>query len=84
MKNVLCAAYEEARASHGILLLAYVIMPDHVHLLVRHDQEMSDTLRPINGIAAHRVIQFLKSNGFEASLLKLRGESKERNHRRSL
>lgn len=45
---------------------------------------MEDVLRLINGIAAHRVIQYLKNNGFNDSLLKLRGESKARNHKHSV
>jgi putative transposase len=84
LKQVLCDAYAEARQTHGILFLAYVVMHDHVHLLVRHEQPMSDALRLINGIAARRVIQFLKENGYKSSLFKLRGGTKARNHKHSV
>src|SRR4051812_17092321 len=40
VKQVVCDAYAEARENHGLLILAYVIMPDHVHTLVRSEREM--------------------------------------------
>ena len=84
LKQVVCDAYAEARKNHGILILAYVIMLDHVHTLVYSDREMSDVLRLLNGITARRIIQYLKENGFESSLFKLRGEIRERNHKYSV
>jgi REP element-mobilizing transposase RayT len=84
LKQVLCDAYDEARRSHGILILAYVIMVDHVHLLVYSHKAMSEVLRLLNGISARRVIEYLKENGFESSLFKLRGEVRERNHKHSV
>jgi len=84
LKDILCGAYHEARRNHGLLILAYVIMFDHVHLLAYSDKEMEDALRLMNGIAAHRVIQYLKDNNFDESLFKLRGESKARNHKHSV
>ena len=84
LKLILCQAYAEARTSHGILILAYVIMTDHVHMLVRSDKTMSDPLRLMNGISARRIIQHLKDNGHEKSLFKLRGSARGRNHRHSV
>ena len=84
LKRVVCDAYEEVRRKHGILILAYVIMLDHVHLLVYSNKEMSEVLRLLNGVSARRVIQYLKENGFEDSLFKLRGETRERNHKHSV
>jgi REP element-mobilizing transposase RayT len=84
LKKVVCDAFAEARANHGVLILAYVIMPDHVHLLVRSEKEMKDVLRLLNGISARRVIQFLRENNFASSLFKLRGEVRERNHKHSV
>lgn len=84
MKQVLCDAYSEACISHGISILAYVIMSDHVHLLVYSKHELGAVLRLMNGIAARRVIQYLKANNFESSLFKLRGETKARNHKHSV
>ncbi len=84
VKQILCSAFNEVREKHAILFLAYVIMPDHVHLLLHSDKEMADALRLINGVAARRVIQYLKENGFDQSLFKLRGEIRERNHKHSV
>ncbi len=84
MKDVLCGAYQEACNRHGILMLAYVVMPDHTHLLTRSEQAMPDVLRLLNGVAARRIIQYLQENGFQNSLFKLRGEDKGRNHRHSV
>jgi len=84
LKHVLCDAYAEARTNHRILILAYVIMADHVHLLVRSAREIKDVVRLMNGVSARRVIQFLKENNFESSLFKLRGEVRKRNHKHSV
>jgi len=84
LKQVLCEAYDEVRKSHGMLILAYVIMLDHVHLLVYSEKEISEALRLLNGISARRVIEYLKANGFDQSLFKLRGEIRERNHKHSV
>jgi REP element-mobilizing transposase RayT len=84
LKRVLCDAYREACDRHGILMLAYVIMPDHTHLLTRAEREMDEVLRLLNGVAAKRIIDYLKDNGFEESLFKLRGEVRNRNHRHSV
>lgn len=84
LKQVVCDAFDEVRRRHKILILAYVIMPDHVHLLVYGDRRMEDVLRLLNGVSARRVIQYLKDNGFDNSLFKLRGETRERNHKHSV
>ncbi len=84
LKQVACDAYAEAQDRHGILILAYVIMLDHVHLLAYANREMEDVLRLMNGISARRIIQYLKENNFESSLFKLRGEVRERNHKHSV
>lgn len=84
VKKILCDAISEVRSKHRILILAYVIMLDHVHLLVYSEKEMTDVLRLLNGVTARRIIQYLKDNGFERSLFKLRGETRERNHKHSV
>lgn len=84
LKQVLCDALNEVRNKHGILILAYVVMPDHDHLLTYSDKAMSDALRLLNGVAARRIIQHLQDNGHERSLFKLRGEIKDRNHKHSV
>ena len=82
--QVLCDAYSEARANHHILILAYVIMANHVHALVYSEKDMRDVLRLLNGVSARRIIEYLKDNDFRESLFKLRGETRERNHKHSV
>ena len=85
IKTIACAAIDEARESSGVLLFAYVIMPDHLHLLAySHDKKPSDVLRYIKGIVAHRVIEHLKEKNYAGSLEKLRHQDWKRNHRYSL
>ena len=84
IKKVTCEAIDEARASCGFLLFAYVIMPDHVHLLTDAPRKPSEVLQYIKGIVGHRVIDYLKVQNYESSLEKLRHESWKRNHRFSL
>lgn len=84
LKQILCDAWAEVRQNHGILILAYVIMLDHAHVLAYSPRAMSGVLRLMNGVSARRIIQYLKENGFQGSLLKLRGETRERNHKHSV
>jgi putative transposase len=72
LKTVLCRALDEARGSGGFLILAYVVMPDHLHIITDGARKSSDALRFIKGIAARRIIQHLKDGNFRASLEKLR------------
>jgi len=84
LKGVACRALDEARHSAGFALFAYVIMPDHLHAIADGTLKASETLRYLNGILGHRVIQFLKEGGFTTSLEKLRGTRKGRRHEYSL
>jgi putative transposase len=84
IKQVTCAALDEARKSCGCLLFAYVIMPDHVHLLTDSPREPSEVLRYLKGTVAHRVIKYLKDRGYEGSLAKLQHAERGRNYKHSL
>jgi REP element-mobilizing transposase RayT len=84
LKSVACCALDEARRSGGFALFAYVIMPEHLHVLADGTLKASETLRYLNGILSHRVIEFLKDGGFTASLQKLRVAEKSRGHEYSL
>ena len=84
MKTITCNAIDEARKSCGFLLFAYVIMPDHLHLLTDSPKAPSEVLRFIKGIVSRRVIDFLKEKGYEASLQKLRHAEQRRGYRYSL
>lgn len=59
MKKIVADAFDEARASAGILIFAYVIMLDHTHLLTDNARKMGDVLRYLNGISAKRVIAII-------------------------
>jgi putative transposase len=84
MKQIVCAALDEARHSGGFAIFAYVIMPDHLHIMTDGARKPSDTLRFINGITSHRVIGYLKENNYRTSLAKLRDTKKVRRHEYSL
>jgi putative transposase len=84
IKQVVCDAFDEARRSAGIMIFAYVIMPDHTHLITDNAHEMKEVLRYINGISARRVIGHLKDNGYESSLDKLRIQQREKQHKHSV
>jgi REP element-mobilizing transposase RayT len=72
VKRVVANAFDEARRSATLLIFAYVIMPDHTHVLTDSPKQIKDVLRFLNGISVRRVINYLKENDFEASLRKLR------------
>ena len=84
VKAVTCRAIDEARRSAGLALYAYVIMPDHFHLITDSPRDSSEILRFVNGITGRRIIDWLKENNHIASLEKLRISDRERKHRYSL
>jgi REP element-mobilizing transposase RayT len=45
IKQIACSAIDEARKSCGFLLFAYVIMPDHIHLLTDQPRKPSEVLQ---------------------------------------
>jgi putative transposase len=84
IKIITCNALIEARKSAGFSIYAYVIMPDHLHVITDSILKPSKVLWYINGIISRRVIDHLKEHGHNASLQKLRHETKERGYRYSL
>jgi putative transposase len=84
IKTVACRALDEARKSGGFALYAYVIMPDHLHLISDSVRSSADTLRFVNGIIGRRIIDHLKDRGHKASLQKLRHETKKKDYRYSV
>jgi len=83
IKRLTCEAIDEARTSCGFLLFAYVLMPDHMHLLTDAPREPSVVLQYIKGIVGHRIIDHLKQQNSQ-SLQKLQHADWKRNHRYSL
>ena len=84
LKSVVCRALDEARTSGKFLILAYVIMPDHLHIISDGEKKAAVVLRFINGLAARRIIDFLKSEGHSSSLEKLRRGAYRSGHEFSL
>jgi putative transposase len=84
IKRITCSALDEARKSCGFAIYAYVIMPDHLHAITDSAFKPSKILKYINGIISRRVIDHLKEHGHNASLEKLRHETKEREYSYSL
>lgn len=84
MKHIVCNAFNEARISGKFAIFAYVIMLDHIHLVTSSDRQIKETLRFLNGISAKRILDFLKKNNYESSLLKLRIQEREAKHKYSV
>lgn len=84
LKDLACKALAEARRSAGFWLFAYVVMPDHLHTIVGSELKPSKVVQYINGITGRRVIDYLKANGHDISLSKLRHEERGRGYRHSL
>ena len=84
IKTIMCSALDEARKSGGFALYAYVIMPDHLHVITDSILPPSKTLQFINGITGRRIIDYLKEQGYESSLAKLRHEIRPRRYGYSL
>lgn len=84
IKQILCKALDEARQSAGFAIFAYVIMPDHVHVVTDGAKKPSDTLRFIKGIASRRILQYLKEHRYQSSLDKLRNHARGDDHQYSV
>lgn len=70
--DLACSAIDEARRSGGFLIFAYVIMPDHGHIVTDGSRKSRDIHRFVNGIVSRRIIDYLKANNHDESLGKLR------------
>lgn len=84
LAQIACDALDEARRSANLLILAYVLMYDHIHLIADSSRSIADTLKFTNGIIARRVINYLKEKSYTESLLKLRIQQRGRQHKRAL
>jgi putative transposase len=75
-------ALEEVRQKYPFKLIGYVIMPDHVHLILNPvGCDIEIVGKELKGISANKTIKWLKENEYLSSLekLKLKTEGK-RNH----
>jgi REP element-mobilizing transposase RayT len=81
LKEITARALDEARKSGDILIFAYVLMPDHYHILTDSSRKISEVLRYLNGITARRVIDYLKENEYLTSLNKLKQITKKHRYK---
>ena len=84
IKSITVKAIGEARTSCSFLLFAYIIMPDHFHVVTDSPRKPSTVLQFIKGIVSRRVLGYLKDMKYEAPLRKLEHDNWKRNHRYSL
>lgn len=84
LKEIICKAINEARKSSEIFIFAYIIMPDHFHIITDSKLKPSEILRYLNGVMARRVIDYLKENNFTSSLEKLKHFEQKRGYKYSL
>ena len=65
--RIFCEELEAARAKYGFHVLAFVVMPDHIHLLLWWDTDRSPDLTiskvawAVKGLSARRIVQYLQS-----------------------
>ncbi len=65
---IFCEELEAARVRYAFHVLAFVVMPNHIHLLLWWDTEAQPDLTisrvawAVKGMAARRIVQYLKSN----------------------
>lgn len=71
----------EIKEKHPFKLVAYVIMPDHVHLILNPlECDISKILMKIKGKSAKLIIDWLKENNYKSSLEKLKLNIKNREY----
>lgn len=75
-------ALKETKEKHPFKLIGYVIMPDHVHLIVNPlGCDIEIVGKELKGISANKIIKWLKENEYFSSLEKLKlTNEKKRNH----
>jgi len=84
IKVITCAALDEARRSGKFALYAYVIMPDHLHVVTDSILSTARTLQFINGVTGRRIIDYLKAHNHDVSLRKLQHQIRPRHYSYSL
>ncbi len=65
---IFCEELESARTHYGFHVLAFVVMPDHIHLLLWWDSDalpdltISRVAWAVKGRSARRIVQYLQDN----------------------
>ncbi|CAN5355866.1 transposase [soil metagenome] len=71
--KILIEVILELKTVHPFKLVGYVLMPDHVHLLINPEHsDLSAILRKLKGKSARHIIDWLKAENHHSSLEKLR------------
>ena len=87
--QILIEELEFYSRKYGFALIGYVIMPDHLHLLVWWDKEekpnlsISEIMRGIKGATARRIIDLRQGKGLEQMLQSTRRSAHSKSHRKS-
>src|SRR4028119_373290 len=72
---------DEIKKANPFKLVGYVIMPDHVHLILNPlECEISVVVRKIKGRSARLILDWLKVNNYAESLSKLVIRSSKQTH----
>lgn len=71
LKVIACQSFADARESGQFSIFAYVIMPDHIHIITGGELKPSKVLQFIKGVSANHIIKYLKEMGYQSSLEKL-------------
>ena len=88
--QILIEELEFYSRKYGFALIGYVIMPDHLHLLVWWDKEekpnlsISEIMRGIKGATARRIIDLRQGKGLEQMLQSTRRSAHSKSHRQNL
>lgn len=80
--EIFAAALKTVRKKYPFKLIGYVLMPDHIHLILNPvGGDIATIGKELKGISANKTIKWLKENDYVSSLekLKLTNEGK-RNH----
>ena len=73
-KTIFAQSVIHIRNKYGFKLFGYVIMPEHVHILIQteNDKTVSDVMREVKQMCAFNALQILKINRAKNLLEKLR------------
>ncbi len=62
-RNIMIDNLQYCIANKGLIVYAYVIMSNHVHLLVQSDKgELSSTIRDFKSYTSKKIIQYIEQN----------------------
>ena len=70
--QLLVDSLAETRSHCAFKLIGYVVMPDHVHVILNPlRKSISEVVRRLKSLSARRILDWLRQDSYEASLKKL-------------